>query len=503
MKITSFRLPTAFRPLALLSIGMTLAASPMARAQQTGTLATLYSFPASPYLPSSGLTLGSDGNFYGVTPRGASSEAKVFQLTPAGILTTLHTFIGGTDGSSPTGRLLPAGDGSFYGTTEDGGSNDAGSVYRITSAGVLTTLYSFPVGQTFPVNGVVLGSNGNFYGTDNTYALPEGLGGVFQLTPAGVMTALGGVGGFPNALAVGSDGNIYGTTAYGDSVGVGGAAFEITPAGAVTTLFTFTYDNNGGAPSGGLVQGSDGNFYGATRNGGANDYGTVYQLTPAGVLTILHTFIGGSDGGGPEGELVQAGDGNFYGTTSDGGTNNNGTVFQLTPAGTLTTLYAFTGNDGSAPMAGLAPGGDGGFYGTTEAGGADGDGTIYQLTVISRPAFFTGQVPLGNGVYYLVLPDGTPFGYYSFLNHSDYIYHFDLGYEYVLDANDGKDGVYLFDDATDDFFYTSPTFPFPYLYDFGLDTVLYYYPDPNNPGHYNLDGARTFYDFRLGRVIQD
>ena len=97
--------------------------------------------------------------------------------------------------------------------------------------------------------------------------------------------------------------------------------------------------------------------------------------------------------------------------------------------------------------------------------------------------------------------DGNYFGYYSFLSDSAYIYHFDLGYEYVLDANDGNDGVYLYDFASSTFFYTSPTFPFPYLYDFTLNKVLYYYPDPNNPGHYNTNGVRYFYDFGTGQII--
>ena len=121
--------------------------------------------------------------------------------------------------------------------------------------------------------------------------------------------------------------------------------------------------------------------------------------------------------------------------------------------------------------------------------------------VYVTPAFFSGQAPLGNGVYYLSFPNGDYFGYYSFLSDPHYIYHFDLGYEYVFDANDGKAGVYLYDFKSDTFFYTSPVFPFPYLYDFTLNTVLYYYPDPNNPGHYNTNGYRFFYDFATQKII--
>ena len=120
---------------------------------------------------------------------------------------------------------------------------------------------------------------------------------------------------------------------------------------------------------------------------------------------------------------------------------------------------------------------------------------------VTHPSFFTDEVTLGSGVYYLAFPNGNYFGYYSFLSDPRYIYHFDLGYEYVFDAADGKDGVYLYDFKSNTFFYTSPVFPFPYLYDFSLNSVLYYYPDPNNPGRYNTNGVRYFYDFATGKII--
>ena len=223
-------------------------------------------------------------------------------------------------------------------------------------------------------------------------------------------------------------------------------------------------------------------------------------------LTTLYAFTGSSDGGVPEAGLVQGSDGNFYGTTSGNNVSGqNGTVFRIAPAGALTTLYSFSGGtDGSLPAAKLVQGSDGNFYGATYAGGAANDGTIFKLTVggtTALPAFFTGETALANGVYYLAFPNGNYFGYYSFLANPAYIYHFDLGYEYVFDAADGKDGVYFYDFASNDFFYTSPTFPFPYLYDFGLQSTVYYYPDPNHPGHYNTDGIRYFYVFSTGMII--
>ncbi len=118
-----------------------------------------------------------------------------------------------------------------------------------------------------------------------------------------------------------------------------------------------------------------------------------------------------------------------------------------------------------------------------------------------HPPYFNGEVALENSVYYLQFPSGNPFGYYSYLTPDPtYIYHFDLGYEYWFDAADGEGGVYLYDFASGTFFYTSPTFPFPYLYDFTLNAVLYYYPDTTNPGHYTTD-PRYFYNFGTGQII--
>jgi hypothetical protein len=117
-----------------------------------------------------------------------------------------------------------------------------------------------------------------------------------------------------------------------------------------------------------------------------------------------------------------------------------------------------------------------------------------------HPPFFTGEVSLGNGVYYLQFPNGTPFGYYSYLTDPHWIYHFDMGYEYWFDANDGHNGIYFYDLAANTFFYTSPSFPFPYLYDFGLNTVLYYYPDTQRPGHYTTN-PRYFYNFTTHQII--
>ena len=490
--------------LALLSAGVLSSALPLARAQETATLTTLDTFASGSAGegPLNDLVLGRDGNFYGTTyGDGATNFGTVFQLTPAGVFTVLHAFKY-SDGAYPQAGLVQGSDGNFYGTTAAGGTAAAGTIFQVTPTGVLTTLHNFSVDNgDQPQGDLVQDSAGNFYGT-TAYGGANGDGLVFQITSVPVYTILynfsGPDGNHPTAgLALGRDGNFYGTTAEGGADGVG-TVFQITPAGVLTTLYNFSA-TDGSDPVARLAQGADGNFYGTTAEGGASDYGTVFRITSAGALTTLYSFTGGTDGGGPEAGLVQGGDGNFYGTAFGEGAGGDGTVFQITPTGVLTTLYSFSGIDGADPAAALALDSAGNFYGTTYGDGINNDGTIFKL--VARPAFFNGETALSNGVYYLAFPSGNYFGYYSFLANPAYIYHFDLGYEYVFDANDGNDGVYFYDFASSDFFYTSPTFPFPYLFDFNLNSVVYYYPDPSNPGHYNTDGTRYFYVFNTGQTI--
>ena len=219
-------------------------------------------------------------------------------------------------------------------------------------------------------------------------------------------------------------------------------------------------------------------------------------------MTTLHSFSG-NDGGNPSTGLVQGTDGNFYGTTYDSAPNGGpGTVFQITPAGVLTTLHSFSGSDGGNPLAALTQGSDGNFYGTTGVGGANNGGTVFKLSVAEnttgQPDFFTGETAIGNGVYYLAFSTGNYFGYYSFLSDPAYLYHYDLGYEYVFDAKDGNSGrLPLRLHQQGHFFYTSTHLSLSVPVRFHAHTtVLYYYPDPNNPGplQHRL-ASRYFYDF--------
>ncbi len=392
---------------------------------QTWTLTTLYSFSGGVdgEYPLGGLVQGSDGNFYGTTTwageAGGWGNGTVFKISSAGTLTTLYTFTGtdDVDGDYPHGGLIQGSDGNFYGTTMWGGSgplggNGNGTVFNISSAGTLTRLYSFTGGVDGgnPVAGLVQASDGNFYGTTGQGGA-GGYGTVFKMSSAGTLTTLysfsgGADGGNPYAgLVQGSDSNLYGTTSSGGTNGYGGGTvFKTSSAGTLTTLYSFSGGADGNDPSGGLVQGSDSNFYGTTYLGGTStNAGTVFSISSAGTFTTLYRFSGGADGAFPNG-LVQGSDGNFYGTTSWGGTSGDGTLFKISSAGTLTTLYSFSGGtNGYDPYgAGLVQGSDGFFYGTTYAGGTNGDGTVFKYglactiyTSADCQGGFPGDYPCG------------------------------------------------------------------------------------------------------------
>jgi len=402
-----------------------------------GALTTLYSFDYSDGgSPQAGLIQGADGNFYGTTSSGGAyfngaesvyANGTVFKMTTNGMLTTLLS-LEGTNGSSPQCGLLQGADGNFYGTTTSGGrgfngsgSSGDGIVFRIGAAPTTApaAIVAQPAGRIVPLNGTavfsvtaggaaplsyswelngvpIAGAAASTYTTNNV-PLPAS-GGQFRCV---ISNAYGSVtssnatltvfngsgplysfngpdGGNSSApLIQGPNGNFYGTTAYGGTNGQG-EIFSLTANGTLSILASFTDYLNGSYPQAGLVQGADGNFYGTTSGGGAYDYGTVFKITPTGTLTTLHSFDY-SDGYSPVAGLVQGADGNFYGTTEYGGYGYYGTVFKITTNGALTTLLSFDNSNGGDPEAVLVQGADGNFYGTTSAGGTDGYGTVFKM----------------------------------------------------------------------------------------------------------------------------
>jgi len=338
--------------------------------------------------PYAGLVQGTDGNFYGTTYAGGASDlGAVFKMTSGGTVTILYSFTNDGDGGcKPTAGLVQGTDGNFYGTTSSCGSGSGGTVFKITSNGTLTALHDFaPSGEDGgqPYAGLIQATDGNFYGTTTAGGTQQGGGTVFKITPNGTETVLYSFtcseGCTPyGGLVQGSDGNFYGTTRNGGTNGNNnGVVFKLTGDGGFTLLHTFV-GTDGGQPYASLIQATDGNFYGTNSVGGARDGGTVFKITPNGVLTPLYSFAG-LDGSTPMAPLVQAGNGNFYSTTYAGGANNVGTVFEIAPDGGQNTLHSFVGSDGAAPYAGLVLASDGAFYGTTSTGGASGDGTAFKL----------------------------------------------------------------------------------------------------------------------------
>jgi uncharacterized repeat protein (TIGR03803 family) len=349
------------------------------------------------------LAQGADGSLYGTTSTaGANNHGTVFKITAEGTLTILNNL---EFGGCPDAGLILAADGNLYGTTTCGGANRQGTIFKMTPGGALTTLYSFCAQPNCtdgaqPVGGVIQGADGNFYGTASVGGSENNCnflcGTVFKITAGGKLTTLYRFcsqtnctdGANPYAgLVQGTDGNFYGTTETG---GVGcshpipgcGTVFKITPEGNLTTLYRFG-GSDGYMPISGLIQATDGNFYG-TNGGGSYGYGEVYKLTPQGALTILHSFDI-MDGNGPNGALLQATDGNLYGTTCVGGFNRGGTVFKINLGGTLTTLHSFNNTDGSFSQAAPVQGTNGSLYGTTSFGGAYSDGTVFSLDVHLGP----------------------------------------------------------------------------------------------------------------------
>ncbi len=363
-------------------------------------LTTLYSFTnrfdgSQPY---AGLALGSDGNFYGTCFEGGSNDlGSVFKITPGGVLTPLYSF-SYIDGDSPTAGLVQGTDGNFYGTTFQGGTNfqdgvnlDFGTVFQISSDGAFNSLYSFANGidGANPYAGLTEGTNGAFYGT-TVNGGSNNNGGVFEITSAGTLTSLysftnGVDGSQPRAaLTPAIDGNFYGTTYYGGS-NHAGALFRITPAGALTPLHSFVSASDGANPLGKLVASTHGSLYGTAYTGGTNGGGTMFSITISGTFSVLYSFTAGIDGANPGAGLALGSDGNFYGTTYAGGPNGNGGIFKITPQGALTPLYLFSvGNDGASSYATLVQGSDGDFYGTTQFGGANVDGVVFKANLLSN-----------------------------------------------------------------------------------------------------------------------
>lgn len=350
----------------------------------------------------------------------AETTASVFALSiflslasaHAQNFTVLYTFTGGSDGASPSSGLIKDRAGYLYGTTVLGGGNGCnagsgcGTVFALEPDGTELKLYAFQGGSdgSYPEAGLVIGAGGNFYGTASGGGTgcnnPGGCGTVFKVSPAGVFGLLhsfaGSDGSTPNGtLLKGAGGYYYGMTYEGGGSN-SGAAYRLARNGTEFGLYSFSLPT-GAFPLGNLIVDSQGNFYGTTYDGGSSGCyngdgcGAVFKLTPAGVVSWVYFFQGGSDGAYPQAGLVMDRNGNLYGTASGGGIDCDngsscGTVFRLTPAGVFTVVHAFSGgSDGELPIGSLVIDRRGNIYGTTIFGGGatcgsgSGCGTVFEI----------------------------------------------------------------------------------------------------------------------------
>jgi uncharacterized repeat protein (TIGR03803 family) len=395
-----------------LAVAMMLAPAVAAEAQ-TFTVLYVFTGGADGGYPQAGLIRDAAGNLYSTTSQGGDlntcySEGcgTVFKLAANGKETVLYSFTGHpADGSYPIAGLVRDAAGNLYGTTFRGGASNYGTVFKVAADGNETVLYSFtgyPADGSYPSAGLVRDAKGDLYGTTaygGSGNCDLGCGTVFKLDTAGEETVLysftgtGGDGVNPYAgLVRDPRGQLYGTTDLGGASGAG-TVFKVANSGKETVLYSFTGGADGGGPVYGyLVRDAAGNLYGTTAAGGSyackGEYGcgVVYKLNTAGKETVLHTFTG-TDGDGyfPVAGLLRDAKGNLYGTTAYGGSGNCytgcGTVFKLDKAGNETVLHSFdSSTDGAYPYAGLVRDARGNLYGTTEAGGAYNYGVVFELT---------------------------------------------------------------------------------------------------------------------------
>ena len=338
--------------------------------------------------------------------------------------TVLHTFSG--TARWPVGKLVEAPDGFFYGVTGSNGPTSGGTVFRISKSGAINVLFAFgpddgtnAVDGVAPAAGLVLGADGNLYGTTSRDGLSGnpplgGLGTVFRITPAGALTTLHALRGDSDGaqpfapLLLASDGNFYGTAIAGGPGGTG-TIFRLTPAGTVSLVYGFRDDaSDGGQVLAGLIEGPDGTLYGTTSSGGFGAIpngggGTIFALTKTGTLRTLHYFqyAGDPNGGNPADGLIFGADGALYGLTRAG----TGTAIRITPAGAITLLHRFGCNcsvpEGAFPVGTLTLAADGNFYGVTSGGGVNNLGTVFrmtpsgQVTTLRSMSVADGESPTG------------------------------------------------------------------------------------------------------------
>jgi uncharacterized repeat protein (TIGR03803 family) len=362
------------------------------------TVQEVFPYPSTMPANAGAVTLGQGRNaeLFGTTSgyaqSGTQTDGSVFTVSIQKQPNILHEF-DGADGQSPLNGVTLATDGNYYGTTSAGGTADAGVLFRISPGGVYTILYEFANGTDgeAPSAAPIQASDGNLYGITHQNDVTGGAIYKYSLSTNVFTTILSlpadGSQGTQNysSFLQGSDGNLYGTTELGGSNGCG-TLLKLSTSGALLRAYSFPCGTGGSVPIGPLVQASDGNIYGTTFMGGhltsqgdcKSGCGTIFRLSN-GIVSILYRFLGDPDGEYPIAGLIQGTDGNLYGTTERGGETESGTIFKITTAAQYQSLYSFSSSIGSEPTGALLQHSNGTFYGTTVLGGQNGDGAIYSL----------------------------------------------------------------------------------------------------------------------------
>ncbi|TKK69338.1 T9SS type A sorting domain-containing protein [Ilyomonas limi] len=381
--------------------------------------------------PTGSLLKGDDGKFYGMTSSGGTyGYGSVFSMSATGAVTMLKQFNYTTDGAYPDGELIKGADGNLYGVTPSGGITSYGTIFKISTSGAFSVIknFNYSTDGAHPNGHLVLASDGNYYGT--TYSGgANSAGTIYKLTPGGVFTVIHNMnmategGNSYSSLTEGTDGNLYGLAYYGGTYNYG-TVFKITKTGNLTVLKHLNGASDGGYPQSDLIQAKDGNFYGTCYSGGTGGNGTIFKITPSGVYTVLKNLSASKDGGNPYGALLQNTDGAFYGMTRTGGAYTSGTIYKLV-GNVYTVIHSLQpATEGSTPNGALIKGNDASLYALASLGGTYNMGTAFKVTTAGAVTLLTSfnGATLGNepyesfikgkdSAYYATTSKGGAYGY--------------------------------------------------------------------------------------------
>ncbi len=394
--------------LTLTAVIVTVAVSAIPSHAQIPSPTLVYQFQGgltNVWFPYGPMAQGQDGNLYGTGQgRAANGNGGVFKITPAGVESLVASFPSSWTNNCGFSGLTLAMDGNFYGACQIGGANNAGLIYRVTPAGVLTDIYDFLNTTTdacCPLGALVLGANGDLYGTTGEFGSSSSPQVAFSISTAGVYKTLytfANGNSLPSLLTAGGDGNFYGTEADADGFGNVGGVFRISSGGAFKLLYGFVASTDVYYPSSGVVRDSNGKLYGTTSfPSGTDGSGTLYDVTTGGKVTDIYNFPSSLNFDESANNMIQASDGNLYGASYNGGTGASGGLYELTSANVFSSYsFASDSNMGGSPKAPLVQTTSGIIYGSNSSGNALTGGALFELNIGAAP-FISLVTPVYSG----------------------------------------------------------------------------------------------------------